>query len=407
MRIIHTADWHLCDRLGRVNRTDDLKHRVERVAERCHEHAVDLLLIAGDLFSEQASVDDMTDALKHVHKTFDSFFSRGGTILAITGNHDRDARINMVRAGMSLAAPAVVRGGMLPGGRMYLLNGRAVATLETSAGDQVQFVLVPYPFPSRYDLSTDDYRTKEEESRLLQGLVADWVTNVVPAKPEFNPRLPTVLVAHLHVRGAVLNAVSKFVLTERDDVVLDAGFLPTAWAYTALGHIHLPQSLGGRPNVRYPGSLDRLDFGETHDGHGVLLVEIGPAGLVREPECLPIPATPFRSIDLVHAETDLPRLADLPDREATIVKVTVGPTTTGPSRDEITREVRRLFPRLYELKWTEPACPAGDAGPTWTSRAVGYEAKVRDYLTHELKDDPDQEAVLALADRFLPDGGEP
>ncbi len=407
MRIIHTADWHLCDRLGRVNRTDDLKRRVERVAELCHEHAADLLLIAGDLFSEQASVDDMTDALKHVHKTFDCFFARGGTILAITGNHDRDTRINMVRAGMTLAAPAVVRDGLLPGGRMYLLNGRAVATLEASAGDRVQFVLVPYPFPSRYDLSTDDYRTKEEECRLLQGMVADWVKKEVPAKPEFDPRLPTVLVAHLHVRGAVMNAISKFVLTERDDILLDAGFLPTAWAYTALGHIHLPQALGGRINVRYPGSLDRLDFGETHDDHGVLLVEIGRAGLVRDPECLPIPATLFRTIELTDPETELPRLAELyPDRETAIVKVTVGPTATGPSRDEITRAVRKLFPRLYELKWTEPARPAGEAGPTWTSRAVGYEVKVRDYLAHQLKDDPDQDAVLTLAERYLPDGGE-
>ncbi len=32
MRIIHTADWHLCDRLRNVNRTDDLKDRVEVVA---------------------------------------------------------------------------------------------------------------------------------------------------------------------------------------------------------------------------------------------------------------------------------------------------------------------------------------------------------------------------------------
>src|SRR6266478_5929909 len=104
MRIIHTADWHLCDRLGRIDRTVDLQKRVEHVAALCQEHAADVLLIAGDLFSEQASVEDMTDALKHVHKTFDSFFAGGGTILAITGNHDRDTRINMVRAGMTLAA---------------------------------------------------------------------------------------------------------------------------------------------------------------------------------------------------------------------------------------------------------------------------------------------------------------
>jgi exonuclease SbcD len=29
MRILHTADWHLCDRLGRQDCTDDLRRAVE------------------------------------------------------------------------------------------------------------------------------------------------------------------------------------------------------------------------------------------------------------------------------------------------------------------------------------------------------------------------------------------
>ena len=35
MRIVHTADWHLGDRLGRIDRTDDLRKAVERVAACC------------------------------------------------------------------------------------------------------------------------------------------------------------------------------------------------------------------------------------------------------------------------------------------------------------------------------------------------------------------------------------
>jgi hypothetical protein len=35
MRLIHTADWLLCDRLGRIDRTKDLETRVERVAALC------------------------------------------------------------------------------------------------------------------------------------------------------------------------------------------------------------------------------------------------------------------------------------------------------------------------------------------------------------------------------------
>src|SRR5260370_338948 len=106
VKIIHTADWHLCDRLGpKIDRTADLQSRLERVATLCEEQGGDVLLIAGDLFSEQADGEQITDALKHVRETFKPFFARNGTVLAITGNHDRDRRINMVRAGMNLAAP--------------------------------------------------------------------------------------------------------------------------------------------------------------------------------------------------------------------------------------------------------------------------------------------------------------
>ena len=32
MRMLHTGDWHLGDRLGRIDRTDDLRRAVERIA---------------------------------------------------------------------------------------------------------------------------------------------------------------------------------------------------------------------------------------------------------------------------------------------------------------------------------------------------------------------------------------
>jgi exonuclease SbcD len=111
MRIVHTADWHLCDRLGRLDRTDGLRQRVEAVAKVCEDRSADVLLIAGDLFSEQASVDAMTAALLHLRQTFLPSFARGGTVLAVTDNHNRNSRIDIVRAGMGLAVPDAGRCG--------------------------------------------------------------------------------------------------------------------------------------------------------------------------------------------------------------------------------------------------------------------------------------------------------
>ena len=405
MKIIHTADWHLCDRLGRIDRTEDLNTRVERVAQLCQEREADVLLIAGDVFSHQASVDDMTRSLNRVRDIFGPFFARGGTILALTGNHDRDGRIEIVRAGMKLAVPDAARDGQLEGGRMYLINGRAIATLKAADESRVQFVFVPYPFVSRYELSAAEYRTKEEENRLLHGRIAEWI-QALPHTPNFDPHLPTVLAAHLHVRGSEMH--SLYQLRENDDVIFDFADLNPGWAYVALGHIHKPQTIHGQANVRYCGSLDRLDFGETHDDHGVLFVEVGRSGLMRDPERLPIPATPFHKITLTDPEAELPNLAErFPDRETSIVSVTVNPSTAGPSRDEIARQIRGIFPRLYELKWVEkpPGVASTDSG-TFTPRA-DVASTVRDYLTKRLTDDPDKELVLALADEFLRVEGEP
>src|SRR5262245_65295479 len=90
MRILHTGDWHLADRLGRIDRTDDLRRAVERVAAYCRSEAVDLLLVAGDLFSELAGPEALRDSIRHLQEVFADFLQAGGTILTMTGNHDKE-----------------------------------------------------------------------------------------------------------------------------------------------------------------------------------------------------------------------------------------------------------------------------------------------------------------------------
>jgi DNA repair protein SbcD/Mre11 len=404
MRIIHTADWHLCTQLGLIDRTADLMARVESVARYCEDYAADVLLIAGDLFAKTASVDQMADALRHINTRFASFFTRGGTILAITGNHDLDDRIDLVRSGMALAAPAPASGRLTPG-RMYLQNGLGFASLEGKSGDRVQFVLMPYPTKSRYIDVTDRYYTKEEVNRLLQARATDWLSRL-PNESLFEPSLPTVLAAHFHITGAEIN--SRYDISEREDIDFSPGSLPTAWAYVALGHIHKAQTLGGMPHVRYSGPLDRLKFDEREYECGVLLAEVGRSGLVGEPEWLPLAPTPFHAIDLTDPDATLPGLADAyPDRDRAIVSVRAKPSERF-GRDDITREVRRLFPRLHALTWADAEMLGGsDPGP-----AAGYSPRadlgetVRHYIDSHASTDEKAE-LLALAETFLATEGAP
>src|ERR1700732_1622632 len=130
MRILHTADWHLCDRLGRQDRTDDLRRAVERIAAYCKAEQVDVLLVAGDLFSELAGPDALRDSIRHLQEVFQAFLRQGGTILTLTGNHDKESFCQTLRHAMHLAAPTGdENGAVVPAGRLHLATGPSLLRL--------------------------------------------------------------------------------------------------------------------------------------------------------------------------------------------------------------------------------------------------------------------------------------
>src|SRR5262249_47674431 len=149
MRILHTADWHLADRLGRQDRTDDLRKAVERVAAYCTGENVDVLLVAGDLFSELAGPEALRESVRHLPEVFAGLLRDGHTILALTGNHDKETFCQTLRHAMSLAAPLAERPGeTVAPGRLYLATEPTLLRLADPVhGIPVQFLLMPYPTP--------------------------------------------------------------------------------------------------------------------------------------------------------------------------------------------------------------------------------------------------------------------
>src|SRR4051794_31222447 len=171
MRILHTADWHLGDRPGRIDPTDDLRRAVERVAGYCAEEKVDVLLVAGDLFSELAGPESLRETVRHLQEVFSGFLKEGGTIVTLTGNHDKENFCQTLRLAMSLAAPCSdLPGETLPNGRLYLATEPSLIRLaDRQTGLPVQFLLMPYPTPTRYltDDTTQRYQGLDEKNRHL------------------------------------------------------------------------------------------------------------------------------------------------------------------------------------------------------------------------------------------------
>ena len=89
--------------------------------------------------------------MKMKQSVFLPFLLNGGTLVALTGNHDNETFCHTLRHALTLAAPASTRpGDLLPGGRLYLAAGPTFFRLPDRSGQAVQFVLMPYPTPGRY-----------------------------------------------------------------------------------------------------------------------------------------------------------------------------------------------------------------------------------------------------------------
>jgi exonuclease SbcD len=406
MRILHTADWHLADRLGRIDRTDDLRRAVERVADYCQAEKVDVLLVAGDLFSELAGADALRETVRHWQEVFGGFLREGGTILTLTGNHDKESFCQTLRHAMNLAAPeTTLEGGTLPPGRLYLGTEPTLLRLgDATTGTPIQFILMPYPTPTRYltDETSQRYEGLDEKNRYLVTAFTRTLQEIKQSKA-FDRTVPTILSAHIHVRGSKLPTLYR--LTEQEDIVFaDEEVTGPDFAYVALGHIHRSQCIGGLPHVRYSGSIERMDLGERQDEKGVVVFDVGPQGLQGEPRTLPLETTPIYEVEIRSPSEELPELRErYPDARRHLVRIVCTYTAGVDNREEVLRELEDIFPRWYDREISEAGALRGTLTVGEPARTKSFEDTVRDYLEQELINHPEslRNAVRQKAEKLL------
>jgi DNA repair protein SbcD/Mre11 len=400
MKILHTSDWHLNEKQGHVDRQPDIVSRMEEISGYLEEHQVDVMLISGDLFSNTVRLDQARSAFADVSRIFRPFLVRGGTMIAISGNHDSEDLFNMCRLAMDLAAPQEPSATKPKSpGRLYLFDRSGYMSLADRTNGLVQFVLLPYPFPSRY-LHADqmNFKTVDERNSLVH---KELVKRLKLIQTEMvQSEQPSVLVSHLHVRGNRVH--SLYHLSESQDVIFDPSDLPMQWAYSAFGHIHLPQEIHGSSRARYAGSIDRFDFAEADDQKSVVLFEVERSGIKDDPALLPLNATPLYKIE-VHSRDEIDSLVDrYPESKRAIaeIKIVYKP---GEDNPEAMRDaVEKIFPRWSERKIQAEGSDSNSGGVANVSTKSGsVHDMVRTYLNAQLDGHVDRDDLLALAEEML------
>ena len=401
MKILHTSDWHLNDRLGHIKRQDDLEARLVEIAGYLEEYQVDVMVVAGDLLSTYNRIEEIKAAIHQVDRIFKPFLLNGGTIITISGNHDRENYFRLLRFAGDLTAPIIPsQSGARPNGRMYFVSDPAYLLLEDKMGQQIQFVLMPYPTPTRY---LKDEKTRfgsiDEKNRLLHQEMMETIDKI--RNKYIKPNLPSVLVGHAHIRGNQIHNTYK--ITEKEDVVFDINDIPTNWAYGAFGHIHKPQALAGTTHIRYSGSIDRMDKGEKDDEKSVVLIEIGASGRIGDPVLLPLNATPIYDIIITDPELEIPRLRDnYPEAERALVYCEVFYKPGKHNPNKLCEQIKEIFPRyIKNPKMTAEGSNLSLKSPTLITESKNTSEVVRDYFKQQLEGNCDREAVMALLEQLL------
>ena len=182
MKILHTGDWHMGTTIGGGNRRVDLAPAIvanlERIAGYLEERAVDVMIIAGDIFCDRATREDLKLAVDEINRVFTPFLARGGTIIAISGNHDSIPFLESLRGAIALAPPPAVASSDADGeiaapGRTYLSALPRVLRLRDKAGVIVQFLLMPYPnaqFLSGAEWNTAAQQNQKRSEKFLNAL---------------------------------------------------------------------------------------------------------------------------------------------------------------------------------------------------------------------------------------------
>jgi len=271
VRFVHLSDLHLGKRVNDFPMIEDQRFILERILEIIDEEKPQAVLIAGDVYDKPLPPAEAV-------RLFDGFISRlsetDAEVFIISGNHDSAERLSfgsqiMDRQGIHFA------GGYDGSTRCF--------SLEDEYG-RVNFYMLPFIKP----VHVRQAFTEDEKAAEISGFT-DAVGFAI-GKMEVDTEARNVLIAHQFCTGAERSESEEVSVGGLDNVDISVF---RSFDYTALGHLHGPQSCGSE-YIRYCGSPLKYSFSEASQTKSVTVVELGDKknGVcrvrLRTPELVPL-----------------------------------------------------------------------------------------------------------------------
>jgi len=239
----------------------DFLKSLDTIVDTAIKEKVDMVIFAGDAYKDRSPAPTFQ---REWGRRIIRLSQAGIPTLLLVGNHDLSpaaGRAHAIQEFDTLQVPHV----------RVLQKPQFLSADELGLPVQV----IALPWVSRSGLMAalessgiDQGEVFSEVEKRLSELVEGWLEDA-------DLDLPTVMTAHASVQGAAYGSERTVMLGS--DLVLSGSMVKDKRLdYVALGHIHKPQDLneGLHPPVIYPGSIERVDFGEAKDDKFFVIADV-------------------------------------------------------------------------------------------------------------------------------------
>jgi DNA repair protein SbcD/Mre11 len=271
MRILHTSDWHFGQFFLGHSRQAEHQKLITWLVDQTRLHAVDSVLIAGDIFDTSAPP---SYARELYNRLILALRDANVGLILLAGNHDSVAVLDESRD------------------LLKALNTVVIASVQDDPNEQIRVLntrdgkpgaivcAIPFIRPRDVLQSVAGQTAQEKQASLQDAIHAHYRTLHELAEQkrlELGAHLPIIATGHLTTVGASASESVREIYVGALEAFPTAAF-PAA-DYIALGHIHRPQKVGGFEHIRYSGSPIALSFDEARQQKEMLLVDLSLNGL--------------------------------------------------------------------------------------------------------------------------------
>ena len=294
MKVLHTSDWHIGRALYGRKRYDEFRALLSWLAELIEEQHIDILLVAGDVF-------DNSTPSNHAQELYYRFLCRVAAapnrhVVVTAGNHDSPSFLNAPRELLkSLNVHVVGCASDSPAEEAIVLSG---------PDDEPRLIVCAIPYLRDRDIRTAEAgeSVEDKERKIIEGIRTHYRLVCEAAQQKrtlLKKSVPIVAMGHLFTAGGRTvdgDGVRELYIGSLAQVRTDV--FPECIDYLALGHLHVPQTVGSSDFIRYSGSPLPIGFGEAGQEKSVALVEFSG----NAPKVTNIPVPRFQELKILRGD---------------------------------------------------------------------------------------------------------